>query len=139
MNRPLRQLQCGDVVSVTDDPVAVADVSLDVMRSINTALGGEFMSIEYFQILVFLHRNALAGRRLVPVGELCGLIGAPYSTTVRRIDELAKKGYVGKAVDTLDKRRINIEISDRSAAIVGRFVTRFRTAIGLLLREPQDA
>jgi len=118
---------------VTGSAVAVIDVSLDIVKSLGEALGDEFMSVDYFQILMFLHRSTLIGRRGVPVGELCGLIEAPYSTTVRRIDELAKKDYVRKAVDPADKRRINVEITSRSSGIVDLFIGRFKASIGGLL------
>jgi hypothetical protein len=51
----------------------------------------------------------------------------------RRIDELAKKDYVRKAVDPADKRRINVEITSRSSGIVDLFIGRFKASIGGLL------
>ncbi|WP_395677242.1 MarR family winged helix-turn-helix transcriptional regulator [Inquilinus sp.] len=128
----IRQAGSADAV-LTGSAVAVIDVSLDVVKSLGEALGDEFMGVDYFQILMFLYRSTLIGRRGVPVGELCGLIEAPYSTTVRRVDELAKKDYVRKAIDPADKRRINVEITSRSSAIVDLFIGRFKASIGSLL------
>jgi DNA-binding MarR family transcriptional regulator len=123
---------------IAGGPVTTVDAGLDVIKALNNALGDEFMSVEYFQILMFLHRGALTGRRGVPVGELCALINAPYSTTVRRIDELAKKDYVRKMTDTADKRRINVEITNRSIGIVEIFLGRFRTSIARLVEGRGD-
>lgn len=119
--------------TMTDSPVALIDASLAIIKSLAGALGDEFVSVEYVQILMFLHRSRLAGRRGVSVSELCGLIDAPYSTTVRRIDELAKKSYLRKSVDPIDKRRINVEIAGPSVAIVERFLGGFKASIGGLL------
>ena len=120
--------------TVAGSPVTTVYAGLDVIKALSDALGGEFMSVEYFQILMFLHRGALTGRRGVPVGELCALINAPYSTTVRRIDELAKKGYVQKMTDSADKRRINVEVTARSTAIVELFIGKFKASIGHLFQ-----
>ncbi|MGO1080922.1 hypothetical protein [Inquilinus sp. CA228] len=119
--------------TMIDSPVALIDVSLAIIKSLAGALGDEFVSVEYVQILMYLHRSRLAGRRGVSVSELCGLIDAPYSTTVRRIDELAKKSYLRKSVDPADKRRINVEIAGPSVAIVERFLGGFKASIGGLL------
>ncbi|WP_225773562.1 helix-turn-helix domain-containing protein [Inquilinus sp. Marseille-Q2685] len=119
--------------AMTDSPVALIDASLAIIKSLAGALGDEFVSVEYVQILMFLQRSRLAGRRGVSVSELCGLIDAPYSTTVRRIDELAKKSYLRKSVDPIDKRRINVEIAGPSVAIVERFLGGFKASIGGLL------
>lgn len=122
--------------AVTDSPVALIDVSLTIIASLAGALGDEFVSVEYFQILMYLHRSRLAGRGGVSVSELCGLIDAPYSTTVRRIDELAKKSYLRKSVDPVDKRRINVEIASPSVAVVERFLSKFKASVGGLLDSP---
>ncbi|WP_343716553.1 hypothetical protein, partial [Inquilinus sp.] len=105
------------------------------IKSLSGALGDEFASVEYVQILMYLHRSRLAGRGGVSVSELCGLIDAPYSTTVRRIDELAKKSYLRKSIDPVDKRRINVENAGPSAAVVERFLGGLRASIGGLLQQ----
>lgn len=125
----------GGGATMIDSPVALVDASLAIIKSLSAALGDEFASVEYVQILMYLHRSRLAGRNGVSVSELCGLIDAPYSTTVRRIDELAKKSYLRKSIDPVDKRRINVEIAGPSVAVVERFLGGFRASIGGLLRQ----
>ncbi|MGK9235015.1 winged helix DNA-binding protein [Inquilinus limosus] len=127
---------CHGPAAMTDNPVALIDASLDIIKALTGALGDEFVSVEYVQILMYLHGSRLAGRRGVSVSELCGLIDAPYSTTVRRIDELAKRSYLRKSVDPTDKRRIHVEIAGPSVAVVERFLDRFRASIGSLLTQP---
>ncbi|OWJ66099.1 MarR family transcriptional regulator [Inquilinus limosus] len=124
--------------AMTDNPVALVDASLDIIKSLAGALGDEFVSVEYVQILMYLHRSRLAGRGGVSVSELCGLIDAPYSTTVRRIDELAKRSYLRKSIDPADKRRINVEIAGPSITVVEHFLGRLRSSIGGLLERPSS-
>lgn len=124
----------GGGATMIDSPVALVDASLAIIKSLSGALGDEFASVEYVQILMYLHRSRLAGRGGVSVSELCGLIDAPYSTTVRRIDELAKKSYLRKSTDPTDKRRIHVEIAGPSVTIVERFLGGFKTSIGGLLQ-----
>ncbi|MGK9237369.1 hypothetical protein KXS07_37165 [Inquilinus limosus] len=114
------------------DQGALSELALSVVGLLSGALNGEFTHIEYFQILMYLYRSAKAGQRSVPVSELCWLVGAPYSTTVRRIDELAKKDYARKEIDPNDKRRVNVEITARSTAIVENFIEKFRTSLQIL-------
>jgi hypothetical protein len=52
---------------------------------------------------------------------------------VRRIDELAKRNYLRKSVDPIDKRRINVEIAGPSLAVVERFLGKLGGSIRGLL------
>jgi len=123
-------------VTMTDDAVTLADFSLDIIGSLSNALGDEFSSLEYFHILMYLHRSRLVGRPEVSLRELCDLLDGPYSTTVRRVDELARKSHLRKSADPADKRRINVEIASPTIAIVERFLQRLTALTSRLQREP---
>lgn len=117
-------------------PTGIVGFSLAMVRSMTAALGEKFGNIEYLQILLFVHEATVVRQDEVLISALGRLIDAPYSTTVRRIDELTREGYLSKSVDTIDKRRINVAITDRGAEAVEAFLDRTSTSIATLLQSP---
>lgn len=89
---------------------------LKVLKSIrarkrrNDILGGDLFSDPAWGMLLELYLAALE-RRLLSVTSLCFASGAPNTTALRRIEDLAASGLVERAMDKNDRRRTHIFLS----------------------------
>ena len=91
---------------------------------VNAVLGNERIARE-FDLLVTdlqtLHLLVLREDVRTPK-QLSETTGLPTSTTTRVLDRLEEAGYVHRAHDPQDRRRINIElVADKIAPIISRY------------------
>lgn len=74
-------------------------------------LGDALLPDPAWSMLAELMRAALTGRR-VAVTALCQSSRVPFTTALRRIDDLIKVGLVARMPDPSDRRRSYIELTD---------------------------
>lgn len=74
-----------------------------------------------WSILAELMRAALTGRR-VAVTALCAASKAPFTTALRRIDDLIEAGLAARTRDPTDRRRSYIELTDAGHQKMQRYL-----------------
>jgi DNA-binding MarR family transcriptional regulator len=91
---------------------------------VNAVLGNERIAREFGLLvtdLQTLHLLVLREDVRTPK-QLSETTGLPTSTVTRVLDRLEEAGYVQRAHDPQDRRRINIElVGDKIAPIIGRY------------------
>lgn len=100
-----------------DDPPSSEEQDCDSLRflqrlhEVRLRLFGEALLADpAWDILVELMRAALGGRR-VAVTALCTASKAPFTTALRRIDDLIDAGLAMRIRDPSDRRRSYVELT----------------------------
>jgi len=88
-----------------------------------------------WSILAELMRAALTGRR-VAVTALCAASKAPFTTALRRIDDLIDAGLAARTRDPTDRRRSYIELTDTGHQKMQRYL---RNVAANFARAPEHA
>ena len=81
--------------------------------------------------------SALAGGDISPA-ELCGLLGVSKQAVSQLLDSLVLRGYVQRSIDTLDRRRMHLALTDRGkevATLCRRAVDRVEQRIAQIVGE----
>ncbi|WP_244646859.1 MarR family winged helix-turn-helix transcriptional regulator [Sphingomonas sp. CFBP 8760] len=60
--------------------------------------------------------------RVINVKALVGLVGAPVTTGQRWIDHMSKLGLVIRTADMIDRRRIEVSISDTGRRLLEQYL-----------------
>jgi len=94
-------------------------------------LGGDLFSDPTWGMLLELYLAALE-RRLLSVTSLCFASGAPNTTALRRIDDLAATGLVERAVDKNDRRRTHVFLSSSGFERMSRLFRELKSIDGYL-------
>jgi len=84
-------------------------------------LGDALLPDPAWGILAELMRAALTGRR-VAVTALCQASKVPFTTALRRIDDLIEAGLAARQRDPSDRRRSYIELTDRGHQKMQRYL-----------------
>lgn len=88
---------------------------LTARRARETYFGPCVFADPGWDILLSLYIAKLQGKTL-SVAPLSDMSGVPASTTLRWVDILDHAGWVKRTPDQIDRRRVNVEISDRGIA-----------------------
>jgi len=88
-----------------------------------------------WSILAELMRAALTGRR-VAVTALCAASKAPFTTALRRIDDLIEAGLAARTRDPTDRRRSYIELTDTGHQKMQRYL---RNVAANMARAPEHS
>lgn len=73
-----------------------------------------------WDMLLELYANHIANAP-ISVTSLCIASGAPATTGLRRLDDLAREGFIERQPDPKDGRRIMISLSDAGVQRMGRY------------------
>jgi DNA-binding MarR family transcriptional regulator len=78
-------------------------------RTIGASLSGTGLAVPHWLILGALHR---AAEGLTMTG-LADLVGLPGATLTRSVDRLVDQALLHRTVDSLDRRRVLVHLTDR--------------------------
>lgn len=104
--------QHGGTRAVTEDDLQLI---LAARRARETYFGPDLFADPGWDILLSLYVAKLQGKTL-SVAPLSEISGVPTSTTMRWVNILDRAGWVKRKPDPSDRRRVNVELSDRGVA-----------------------
>ena len=81
-------------------------------RHTRDAVTGDLVSLRHVQILDHLDET-----ESLSLGELADHLGVTASTTSIAIDRLAKRGYVSRIPDSVDRRRVHLRLTPAGARV----------------------
>lgn len=83
----------------------------------------------HWQILMFLVEQSLRHKEAT-VTAVCYATSAPFSTAIRKIDELAAVGWLSRRVDPRDRRRYIVELSQHGRRQLVAYLRRIANELG---------
>lgn len=104
--------QHGGMRAVTADDLQLI---IAARRARETHFGPGLFADPAWDILLHLYIAKLQGTTL-SVGPLSDISGVPPTTTMRWVETLDRAGWVERKPDPSDRRRVNVELSDRGIA-----------------------
>jgi DNA-binding MarR family transcriptional regulator len=85
-----------------------------------------------WDMLLDLALSEVTGRP-ISVTSLCIASGAPTTTALRRIDDLAEAGFIVRIPDAMDRRRILVRLTEAGRARMDQFLERQARRLGVRL------
>ncbi len=114
---------------------------LEVVPQVMTVLRREMrsgarwdLSVPQFRVLAFLGRAPRAS-----LTELADFAGVAPATTSATVERLVRRGLVIRTSDPLERRRLQLELSNEGAELLERVRAHIRTRIAKLVLEKDNA